>query len=406
MSQTLTPIAAETPRQSLRAVLRHPPELTPEDSLQRFAQVMRFEPMGMLAVTSHGRLFGIIAQTDVLPILRVADRAGREAEMLRPVAEFMRPAVAVLRADMDLKAAGRIFAESGQTMLPVLDDRDCYLGSVSSNDLLAPDLPAPRPARIGGMATPFGVYLSDGTVQAGVSNWALMASGAMMTMLYLVSMGALDGIFRLISWAAGRPIPFFVTLADDVPSTKPWVGLATIGGSLLMFVVFMVLMRFTRLAGYHAAEHQTVHALERFEPLVPEVVRRMPRAHPRCGTNLMAALIVFWYVRQALEYVPLFAGMVEFMAAAAALFVWRPFGTFLQERFTTRPANPRELASGIAAGNQLMARYLESAPVRPSLGRRIWCSGMLQVMLGSAPLWAIIALLPYLEQLQRFVTRH
>ena len=389
----------------MRAVLRNPPELAPDDSLHRFAQLMRFEPMGMLAVTSDGELHGIITQADILPVLQSVDSDVLAGEMQRPVSDFMRPPVAVLRANMDLREAALTFAESGQTMLPVLDDRDYYLGVVSSNDMLVPELPVPRPARIGGMATPFGVYLSDGTVQAGVGNWALMASGAMMTSLYLVAMGSLSAFFYGISRLAHRPLPFLVTLGDDVPAGKPWLGLATIAESLLMFAVFMLLMRLTRLAGYHAAEHQTVHAIERFEPLVPAVVRRMPRAHPRCGTNLMAALLVFWYVRQALDYVPQFSGLVDFMAAVATLFVWRPFGTFLQERFTTKPASDRELASGIAAGSALLARYLESTPVRPSLLRRIWCSGMIQVMLGSAPLWAVLALAPYLVPIQHFLFR-
>jgi uncharacterized protein YqhQ len=36
-----------------------------------------------------------------------------------------------------------------------------------------------------------------------------------------------------------------------------------------------------------------VHAIERGEPLVLEVVRRMPRVHPRCGTNLVAGIALF-----------------------------------------------------------------------------------------------------------------
>jgi hypothetical protein len=168
-------------------------------------------------------------------------------------------------------------------------------------------------------------------------------------------------------------------------------------------VVFLLLMRLTRLAGYHAAEHQTVHAIERFEPLMPAVVRRMPRAHPRCGTNLMAAVLVFMSVRQALGYLPSLSGLVEVMAAVATLFAWRPVGTLLQERFTTKPAGERELESGIAAGNDLLARYLEEAPARPSLMRRIWCSGMVQVMLGSLPCWLLLELLPYAEPIRSLI---
>ena len=408
MSQILSSIQAEIPHKTLRAVLRNPPELAPGDSLHRFVQLMRFEPIGMLPVTANGQLVGILAQRDLVPVLGCTDPAVRSSEMQRPVADFMHAPAAALRARMSLSEAAVVFAESGQTMLPVLDDRDYYLGAVAAHDLLVPELPAPRPARIGGMATPFGVYLTDGTVQAGVGNLALMSSGLMMTMLWLLADGALTGVFQALSWILKRPIPALLLFGDDVPIHNPWLGLAAVGEKLLLFVVFMILMRLTRLAGYHAAEHQTVHAIERFEVLSPSVVARMPRAHPRCGTNLMAAVLVFTTVMGALAYVPALSGMETslIMAAAATLFAWRPVGTFLQERFTTKPADEREIASGIAAGQTLLARYLEEAPVRPSLARRIWCSGMLQVMLGSIPIWAISILLPYVEPIKHLFTGH
>ena len=400
-------VPAQIPQRTLRSVLRCPPELAPGDSLHRFAQIMRFEPMGMLPVTAQGRLCGVLAQSDILPILQKSGPASREIEMERPVADFMRPSAAALNSRMDIEEAGRVFAESGQTMLPVLDERDYYLGVVSANDLLVPELPAPRPSRVGGMATPFGVYLTDGTVQAGVGNLALVASGVMMVVLWMLAFGSMKILFQALSWVAQRPVPLLIALWDDVPTHSPWLGLASIGESILMFVVFMLLMRLTRLAGYHAAEHQTVHAIERCELLVPGVVRRMPRAHPRCGTNLLAAALIFWNVKQALDYVPPLNGMVEIVAGLAALFVWRPVGTFLQERYTTKPADDREIASGIAAGDALLSRYLAEAPVRPSLSRRIWCSGMLQILCGSVPSAMLITVIIWnLASLQHFLGLH
>jgi len=342
----------------------------------------------MLPVTTLGELHGVLAQADLMPILRNGDPAVREAELQRPVAELMRQPVAILRSSMSLEEAGCVFAESGQSMLPVLDDRDYYLGAVSANDLLVPELPAPRPARIGGMATPFGVYLTDGTVQAGVGNYALIATGVMMSILMGLAYGAIWCLTNLVERLVHHSVDITLIMADDHPvvNHNPWLGLASIGASLLLYGLFMGFMRLTRLAGYHAAEHQTVHAIERFELLTAGIVSRMPRAHPRCGTNLMAAVLVFMTLQQALRYIPELGGVTEapILSAIATLFLWRPIGTFLQERFTTRPADERELESGIAAGNALLVKYLEERPIRPSLARRIWCSGMLQVMMGFA----------------------
>jgi len=403
--RSLTP--SGLPQPTLRTVLRIPPEIEPGDSLHRFAQVMRFEATGALPVTAGGKLLGILAQSDILGVLRTTDPEEREQALQRPVEEFMRGPIAVLRSHSTVDEACLAFAESGQTMLPVLDEQDFYLGVVCANDLLVPELPSPRPSRIGGMATPFGVYLTDGTVQAGVGNLALVWSGVMMAILMSLAYGTVLIIIELASRAAGHVLPVLPLLWDDVPVRNPWLGLASVGESLVMFMVFMLFMRMTRLAGYHAAEHQTVHAIERHETLVPGVVSRMPRPHPRCGTNLMAAVFIFFTMKQALAYVPALNGMVEFMAAAATLVVWRPVGTFLQERFTTKPADRREIDSGIAAGNDLLARYLEAAPARPSLARRIWCSGMLQVMVGSIPCLALISfLIQYSDNIRHFIFRH
>jgi len=367
---------------------------------------MRFETIGALPVTEHGRLVGVLAQGDIVSVLACTDPDRRDAEMRRPVREFMREPGPVLRSSMALPEAAAVFVESGHSMLPVLDADDYYLGSVGANDLLVPDLPAPRPARIGGMATPFGVYLTDGTVRAGVGNLALMATGATMSVLFLAANGIVQNAFGLITRFTHQPMPQLIELGDDLPAGGIWIGLTSLAASLLVFLVFMALMRMTRLAGYHAAEHQTVHAIERFEVLLPDVVSRMPRAHPRCGTNLMAALLIFLTVRMALRYVPTLPGLVEILAVAATLCVWRPVGTFLQERFTTKPANQRELESGIAAGNDLLAKYLEISPVRASLARRIWCSGMPQVLLGSVPIMGISYLSLFLEPLWRSLVGH
>lgn len=378
-------VMPETSRRTLRAVLRTPPLLEPEESLGRFAQLMRFEPMGMLPVVRQGVLCGILAQTDLLPLLNESDERAREIEMESPVSEWMRPPGVTLRANMSLGEVEKVFAGTEQSMLPVLDEHDYYLGVVAANDLLVPELPAPRPARIGGMATPFGVYLTDGTVQAGVGNLALVSSGLMMGLLMALSAGILRCVLYLISQATHRPVDLVLLFSDDVPPHNPWIGLASIGVAISAFVIFILLMRATPLAGYHAAEHQTVHAIERCEVLTPGIVRRMPRVHPRCGTNLMAAVLVFFALRQALGYVPALNGLVEVMAGVVTLFVWRPVGSFLQDRFTTKPAGERELASGIAAGDALLAQYLEAPPARPTLARRIWCSGMIQVTIGSLP---------------------
>jgi hypothetical protein len=46
-----------------------------------------------------------------------------------------------------------------------------------------------------------------------------------------------------------------------------------------------------RVFQYHGAEHMTIHALERGDPLTVDRVRRYPTAHPRCGTEFLVVVI-------------------------------------------------------------------------------------------------------------------
>jgi hypothetical protein len=283
--------------------------------------------------------------------------------------------------------------------LPVADADGYCLGVVLAGDLFAPEMPPQPPPRIGGMATPFGVYLTDGNNQAGVGNLALVSSGVAMALMMLLTVGIVEGGLWL-----GRHygvLPMFPAIGlDSEPSPNhPIAGFASLSLRGVALIVFLSLLRVTRIAGYHAAEHQTVHALERGERLTPEVVGRMPRPHPRCGTNLMAAGILFSMFLQIFTYVPILSDSPYLVAALGAAFLWRPFGTFLQDWFTTRPASERELASGIAAGADLMTQYLTRPPSRPRLLRRIWSMGLLQTLVGMLLTLSLLELIPFVRSL-------
>ena len=70
------------------------------------------------------------------------------------------------------------------------------------------------------------------------------------------------------------------------------------------------------------------------------------------------------------------------LAALIALMTWRRVGGFLQYYFTTRPAGPKHIASGVAAAEDLERKFQEMPPERPRILRRIWCMGLPQIMLG------------------------
>ena len=65
---------------------------------------------------------------------------------------------------------------------------------------------------------------------------------------------------------------------------------------LAVFLGYIVLIgrmeQIRRVFMYHGAEHLTVHAQERLDPLEVEAVRRYPTAHPRCGTAFLLFVVV------------------------------------------------------------------------------------------------------------------
>jgi CBS domain-containing protein len=391
------PVSTDLSALPLRVFLRPALALAPEDSLTRFVHLTRALSATLLPVVRNNRLCGMMSLDDVLPILNAPSPEARESALERPVSEVMRPPAAVATPQMTPEEVGRLCAEHRLSLIPLVEPDGYFLGVLLASDLLAPDEARPRPAVIGGMATPFGVYLTNGSLQAGAGNLALMATGALMAVLFTLSQKLVEGALWLAHRYAGLPYSPIYNLDYTPPAQQPWLGLLSLALMGGVFALFLLLLRATRLAGFHAAEHQTVHAIERNENLTPEIVRRMPRAHPRCGTNLVAAGLLFGGLSAALAYIPqIDMGMVPVLAGIVTLVTWRTVGTFLQERFTTKPAHPREIASGIAAGEELLEKYQRSLPGRPRPLRRLWCMGLVQIVAGSA---ATLLVLTQLERL-------
>ena len=164
--------------------------------------------------------------------------------------------------------------------------------------------------------------------------------------------------------------------------------------------MFLSLVRLSPLAGYHAAEHQVVHAIERGQPLLTECVREMPREHPRCGTNFVAAALLF-SLGGALT--PLLGALAYPLGGLAALVWWRTLGGWLQRHFTTRPATDAQLDSGIRAARELLVRHARSERNDTPLGR-LWRSGMVHILLGFLGGAGILALLTLLPPLRGILT--
>lgn len=250
--------------------------------------------------------------------------------------------------------------------------------------------PVPTPPRLGGMATPLGVYLTDGVHSGGAGFWGLFLTGVTLGLLALAAQA------------------FVLGLGHILYRTSPSVGAAWTGSGLASALATLLLLflglRLLPMSGTHAAEHQVVHCIERGAPLLPSCVRTMPRVHPRCGTNLVVGftllqltfLGVFSGLR-ALSWATMDAATLSLMVAApVALFFWRRLGGWVQQWLATRPATDSQIAGAIRAAQQVLQHRAAPEPTRSRWSRfprRLWRMGLAQVVLGYGVLVGLLTLL-------------
>ncbi len=126
-------------------------------------------------------------------------------------------------------------------------------------------------------------------------------------------------LFFLLPLFASRPLEGM--FGNDIVS-----NIAEGAIRLAVFVAYIWVIgrmaEIRRVFMYHGAEHMTVHAQERGDPLVVEEIRKYSPAHPRCGTAflltvMVVAILVFVFVpREPLWW--LVASRVIFIPVIAA----------------------------------------------------------------------------------------
>ncbi len=370
-SGAAAPLITETAT-PVRHLARSAPILSAEDTLGHACDAMREFNVGALAVAVEGRVIGLLREEDVLAPLSDNPEAARAVR----VGEFAVGDPVTIPAGSSPRQALRALEWTHSPALPVVEEDGLYRGMISAGDLIAYWAREVKPPRIGGMATPFGVFLTGSGLRGGVGDRSLIVTGALLGVFTLILSLGMDFGLTWLDRATGWPL---AAMAASTPS-----GFSTLADGvgivarLLPFLALLGVIRLSPLAGYHAGEHQTVWAIERGETLTPEVVARMPRPHPRCGTNLITGLIIFETLRFASPE----------LALIATVLLWRKLGFYVQLYLTTRPASRRQLESGIRAGKELLEKYRENpgAAAFQTPIQRVWNLGLLQGIIG----WGVV----------------
>lgn len=349
---------------------------------------------------NRARVVGVIYERDLSgPVLASVAAAPPRPQSVSPFGEVLpspvaaepepsaTPALAELRArDVMRVEAGYIptlfslpnvlhtLDRYGCDALPVIDEGGSYRGMISRADAVAAMGSAVRPPSVGGMATPLGVWLTTGQVSGGAPKLGLFLTGVSMGVMF-----CLAHLLMFLGLTLANPQWGAMFLSGQLGAASDTSGTFNLAVTLAEGGLFVLLMRLSPLAGYHAAEHQTVWAIERGVPLVPQVVRLMPRPHPRCGTNLVA---IAGLVRIVFGHLPNHSTFMTLLALIFIFFVWRRFGEALQLYGTTRPASQKQLESGIRAGREVLEKYQAQPHVQLGFGTTLWNSGLLLAAAG------------------------
>ena len=115
---------------NIREVMTPNPScVTPAETIQAAARIMRDEDTGAVPVVENGRVLGMVTDRDIV-VRAVADGA----QLDRPVREIVSGDVVCATPDMSTRDASKLMSEHQIRRLPVVEDEK-LVGIVSLGDL-------------------------------------------------------------------------------------------------------------------------------------------------------------------------------------------------------------------------------------------------------------------------------
>jgi hypothetical protein len=342
-----------------------------------------------LAVAWEGRLVGIFFEEMLFRRSIEASAGGLESISALSVGEMMAPLPVAVREETPLPEVMQQFRMHMLPAIPVVDEAGNYRGIIPRQEALAALCDIVHAGPLAGMATPLGVYLTNGKVRAGAGDAGLFLTGVVLALMWNLSSALLNGIYWAVQQWTSLPL-LAIRLGLTTPMSELYFGNTRVWA--VAFLVgqmagFFLLMRLLPLSGTHGAEHQVVHTIENGEELTPENVRSHTTVHPRCGTNLVAMMIVIGagiYYFTVLRTVD--SGSLVFyisLVVIIALFLRQRIGAVLQWLMTTRRPSPRQTQAAIRVGKDLLMKCRLQDNQPPIFLERLYNMGLLQVLSGA-----------------------
>ncbi|HSA07145.1 MAG TPA: DUF1385 domain-containing protein [Candidatus Gastranaerophilales bacterium] len=321
-------------------------------------------------VNTFGKLVGIISEYDLAKIL--PEWSFNEESYLHDylVSSLMTSDVWTETSHTNISELLAKINKMHTRVIPIVEENGTYTGTVITRTGIVEYLTRfVKPRSLGGLATPLGVYITDGKHQAGAGNLGLFLTGALLgTIIYIV-----QSVFL-----------FIFGISEIEKLENQYIPLFLVGEIFL----FLLILRFTPLVKIHAAEHQTINAIEKGMPLSIETVKMQPKEHIRCGTNLMVLIlgiqfVILVYASYLTSINPLFQFVFLITAFSFVFSNWKKGGMLLQKYFTTVKASEKYILSGIKAGQEILKKNKEDTdPASSSFLSKLWNIGLIQIISG------------------------
>ena len=191
-------------------------------------------------------------------------------------------------------------------------------------------------------------------------------SGVAMAMMMAVSLAFAIGVFFLAPLFASEWL-------EGMLGSELGANLAEGVIRLVFFLVYIVLIGrmndIRRVFMYHGAEHMTVHAQERGDPLEVAEIRKYSTAHPRCGTAFLLVVMVvsvvafvfvgreplWWLVASRIVLIPVIAAVSYELIRLSGMFAGNPLVGLITgpslalQRLTTREPTDDQIEIAIEA---------------------------------------------------------
>ncbi|OGH99330.1 MAG: hypothetical protein A2104_01975 [Candidatus Melainabacteria bacterium GWF2_32_7] len=308
-----------------------------------------------------GNVVGIVSEYDLAKVLPEWSFDKESYQHKITVADIMTEDVWTEPEHTNIKNLLSSVHEMHIRVIPIVDNEGKYTGrSITRSALISYLTRMVKPLSIGGLATPLGVSMTDGHHLAGPGQLGFVLTGVSFAFIIIIIQILTGFIFSFIS------VNYIIAV-------------------IIQLILFILALRFTPFAQYHAAEHQTIHAIEKGLPLTPETVRMQPRPHKRCGTNLLVLLLGIQFVLLLSMQFAQFGFFAQFLFLIVGfLFVfsnWRKAGIWLQQYFTTVKATDKQIQNGIKVGEELLKKHKEDLnPNPPNIFQKIWNMGLIQIL--------------------------